>query len=95
MLDISIGSGLLVAGIFMRLKIGGDFFSNVNTAWLAMSTVVLGVVLILISLLSCCAVLNSGKFPCSNVPIRRVPLSIIVELIINKLIVCIIFLYFV
>ena len=45
----------------MHLKIGGDFFSNVNTAWLALSTIVLGVVLLLISFTSCCAVMNSGK----------------------------------
>jgi hypothetical protein len=58
--DLIGGVSLITFGLYMRVRIGADFFENLHTSWFPISSLLIGTLLVLTSLLSVCAILNSG-----------------------------------
>jgi hypothetical protein len=61
LIDILLGGFLIGLGIYLRLKVGESFFQDEHTGWLALSTEVMGVLMLLVSLTSLLAIMNSGR----------------------------------
>ncbi len=61
-IDITLGGFMLGFGLYMRFKVGESFFSESHTSWLALSSVVLGSIMLLVALTSLLAIMNSGYF---------------------------------
>jgi hypothetical protein len=60
--DFVAGCLLIAGGSYLRTRMGGSVFSDMHFAWLALSTIVLGVMLVIVSMLSFCAVMSPGTW---------------------------------
>lgn len=78
-IDFFLGGFLIIAGLYVRNKNGSGVYADPVTAWLPISVVIVGFVLVVEVALSCCATSSKGLLTSKDLYIRAAAVFIFVS----------------